>query len=506
MMIDTRGRSGKAAGQHFRRPPWTRSSPGWQKLDAQLEPDHLARLIDRGVAALDLTPLLQSYVGRGSLAWPPDLMLKIVLFEIQRGRNSPAQWYLDTKENIALQWLGWGIRPARSVWYLFAFRIQRYLDRWNQEMLHQAQQRGWTTGRRVALDGTLVEANASRHHLLNHEQVHQRCQVLAAACQADSNGTPPLEQPYWLATTPATRQRQKEQYDVAQTKLNERLAENHQRMPSKRPDDKHVRISVTDPEADLGKDKLKVYRPLYNVQYVRDLDSPFLLGYETFARSSDTGTLVPLMRRTQQLTGRLPEEALVDSGYLTALDLADAQELGVALYGPWKENDYSEQESRPAPQWSKDKFVWDAAAREYRCPEQQPLPLLGVQNRPRSLGRTEKLELYRADATICTACPRKAQCCPRSRSGRNLSRSEHEELIEAHRRKMATPEAKERYRLRRQTVEPSFADAKQHRNYRRVHGRGLAKAKSQTALTVLAHNLHELAKAILGAGPPKPKT
>src|SRR5207245_8501820 len=59
---------------------------------------------------------------------PPDLMLKIVLFEIQRGRTSPAQWYQDTKENIALQWLGRGIRPARSVWYTFAFRVGPSLE------------------------------------------------------------------------------------------------------------------------------------------------------------------------------------------------------------------------------------------------------------------------------------------------------------------------------------------------------------------------------------------
>ena len=83
-------------------------------IDAQLEADHLARLIDQGVDRLDLTPLRRSYTGRGTRPWPPELMLKIVLFEIQRGRTSPAQWYQDTKENLALQWLGRGIRPARS--------------------------------------------------------------------------------------------------------------------------------------------------------------------------------------------------------------------------------------------------------------------------------------------------------------------------------------------------------------------------------------------------------
>ena len=492
MMLGAWRRPGKAAAA-FRQPLWTRTSPKWLELDQKLEADHLARLIDRGVELLDLTPLEQSYAGHGSLPCPPKLLLKIVLFEIQRGRTSPAQWYLDTKENMALHWLGLGIRPARSVWYAFAFRVQPYLDGFNQQVLQHAQSQGHTAVYRGALDGTLVEANASRHHLLNSPQLQQRLETLVEATQADAQGGVPQEQPYWMANTPASRTRQQEQYQTAQTKLAERLAENERRMPSQRQEVKNLRISVTDPEAALGKDKLKVFRPLYNVQYMRDLDSLFILGYETFGRSSDAGTLVPLMQRTQQLTGQLLDEVLVDSGYITALDLADAQKLDIALYGPWKENDYSDT-AAPVKQLRKDEFSWDAAAGEYRCRQGQPLVLVGVQNRSRSLGRTEKLELYRADAATCAACPLKAQCCPKSRSGRNVSRSEHEDLIEAHKSKMETAEAKALYKLRRQTVEPSFGDSKQHRNYRRVHGRGLAKAKGQTALTVLAHNLHELVR------------
>ncbi len=505
-MIDSRGRPAKAATTPFRSPPWTRTTPAWLDLDAQLEADHLARLIEHGVAQLDLTPLSRSYAGRGSPACPPDLMLKIVLFEIQRGRTSPAQWYLDTKENLALQWLGLGLRPARSVWYTFAFRVGPYLDGWNRQVLQQAQAAGLTTGRRASLDGTSVEAHASRHHLLNQEQVGERLQVLDAACHADAAGQEPAVRPYWMARTVPTRRRQQRRYRVAQTHLQERLAENRQRIPSARRDEKDVRLSVTDPEAALGKDKHKVYRPLYNVQFVRDLDSPFILGYDTFAHSSDAGTLVPLLRRTQQLTGQVPETMLVDSGYVTALDLADAQEEGVDLCGPWKENDYSGTEAPAAKQWSKDAFTWDEQAREYRCPEGQPLTFKGVQNRPRSRQRTEKLELYRASPATCAACPRKSQCCPKSRSGRHLNRSEHEALIEAHRAKMETAAAKVLYKQRRQTVEPSFGDAKQHRNYRRVPGRGLDKAKSQTGLTVLARNLWEFVKGLLGVQAQEPST
>jgi hypothetical protein len=137
-MIGCRRRPGKETWNKFAPPPWERTSADWLKIDEQLEADHLARLIDRGVERLDLTALLESYAGRGSKACRPDLMLKIALFEIQRGRAGPALWYLDAKENVAVQWLGFGIRPARSVWYEFAFRIHRSLDGWNREILHEA--------------------------------------------------------------------------------------------------------------------------------------------------------------------------------------------------------------------------------------------------------------------------------------------------------------------------------------------------------------------------------
>ena len=505
-MIRPRGRPAQAARPRFRDPPWARSTPAWLALDAQLETDHLARLIDHGVDRFDLTPLLRSYAGRGSRPAPPDLMLKIVLFEIQRGRTSPAQWYQDTKENLALHWLGQGIRPARSVWYAFAGRVAPYLDGWNQHVLHQARQHGLASGRRAALDGTLVEAHASRHRLLNHEQVQHRRQALDAAVQAVAAGQPLAAAPSWMARTARTRRRQQQQYRRAHAQLTERLAENRQRLPSARQEEKHVRISATDPDAALGKDKFKVFRPLYNVQYVRDLDSPFLVGYDTFAHSSDAGTLVPMVQRARQLLGQSPEDLLVDSSYVTALDLADAREHGVSLCGPWKENDYSARGAPPPKQWGKDRFTWDEAARAYRCPEGQALRLKGVQNRRRSRRRTERLELYQAEAATCAACPQKGRCCPKSRSGRHLHRSEHEALIEAHRQKMATPEAKALYRRRGQTVEPSFGDAKQHRGFRRVHGRGLDKAKAQTGLTVLAHNLWELVKGLLGVGPSKKET
>ena len=73
-----------------------------------------------------------------------------------------------------------------------------------------------------------------------------------------------------------------------------------------------------------------------------------------------------------------------------------------------------------------------------------------------------------------------------------MRRHESQELIDAHRTKMATPEAKAMLRRRGCTAERNFADAKEHRGLRRFSGRGLMRVRAEVALLVLAHNLRTL--------------
>ena len=70
-----------------------------------------------------------------------------------------------------------------------------------------------------------------------------------------------------------------------------------------------------------------------------------------------------------------------------------------------------------------------------------------------------------------------------------IKRTEGEELLEAQREKMLTEEAKTVYRLRAQTVELGFGDAKGNRRVDRFHGRGLRRARGETGLLVMSQNL-----------------
>ncbi len=101
-------------------------------------------------------------------------------------------------------------------------------------------------------------------------------------------------------------------------------------------------VSVSEPEAVPGRDKLKTFRPLYNVQLMYDLDSAFITAYELFACQNDPGTIGPMLERSLELAGKKPRVVLGDSSYAGGPDLALCEQAGVTLYAPVSENDFSE--------------------------------------------------------------------------------------------------------------------------------------------------------------------
>src|SRR5581483_1080347 len=441
----------------FRTPPLQPSSAEWRALDRRLAPEHLARVIARALARLDLSGLWSLYAGFGSPACPPHLLLGAVLFEIQRGHHGPAQWHRHATECAPLRWLLRGLAPSRSCWYQFRDRLSPALLGLAQQAVRQARAEGWTPARRGAADGTLVAANASRHRLLNEATLAQRWQHLQQALAGDARGVPPAAAPRWLAPTAAGRRRQAARYGEARAAMARRQHRNRQKRASKRTAAARLVISPWDAEAAVGRDKEKVFRPLYNVQLLDDLDSPLILGWLVAAQPNDAGLLGPLLRQAREGLGAPVAVAVADAGYAGGADLAAAQAQGTTVYAPWQANDFSG--PKAGKYYPKEQFTWRPQEQAYVCPQGQRLRYQGSSQQQRSGTEKIALQVYRGDAGTCAACPARAQCTP-GKGPRSISRSEHEELIEALRARMQTAEAKQLYKLRKQTVELANADLK----------------------------------------------
>jgi transposase len=488
--LDPHPRQDRPELDRFAAPPWDRQSPQWLQIEDSLPADHLARAIDEAVDRLDLTALFDSYLGVGSKAHRPDLFLKIVLYEIHLGRHSPDQWAQDVRDRRCLQWLGSGITPSRTRCYAFRDRVGPWLETLNRQVLRSAVVQGVTTARRGSLDGTLIAANASRHRLLNLSRLQRRLEELDRVIAADKTGQDPGAIPAWMARSPAARREQRHRFRAARRQLLKQHAENARRSRDRRQEPEKIVISTSDFEAALGRDKEKVFRPLYNLQVVQDLESPLILGHEVFARATDAGTMMPMRQRVQDLTGIRLERLLADAGYASALDLFDCAEAGLDLYAPYQENDQTERRrsKRPQRQIPKSEFVWLAEEQAYQCPRGHRLTRIGQETRERAEGRTLELTTYRCAKEHCQECPLAGRCTG-SAKGRTIKRNEHEDLIVKHQAKMQTAEAKAIYRQRGQTVELRFADAKTYRGLRRFSGRGLERVRIEVGLWVLSHNL-----------------
>jgi transposase len=551
--------------------------PCWLDLDRQLPPDHLARRIRFLVEQLDLDPLLETYSGVGGPIHAPDLLLAFVLFESQNGRRSPAQWFTDSRESIPARWLLRGLRPTRSVFYRFRDHLPAELvDDLIGSVLLRAQAEGYTPAENGSLDGTYTAAYGSRHRLLNRHSLARRLHLLDAAIAGDAvddasggDASCPAEpsqeataaiasptvqprrlpatavprpsrdqaatssqttarcagqprtadRPYWMARTATGRLRQCGRYQQAQRILQARLSDHEQRQHGKsarrRKNADKVVICPSDPEAVLGKDKHKVFRPLFNTQILQDVDSPFVLGYQVYAQVSDSGLLPPMLERTQQLIGRKVKTVRGDGIYASLKDVRYCKENAVALYAPVECDSVAakaaggQQEAgegraagrqgsrgtRKERRFGKEQFDWDEGRQCYRCPQGHLLQLGRIRTKSRDHGEHVEVQEHRCNKEHCQQCPQAKQCTSHPEKGRTVERMVGQELLDEVAARMRTTEGKEEYQKRKQTVELRHGDMRTHRSLDKIRGYGQSRAESEVGLLVLVHDGLTLLKA-----------
>lgn len=433
------------------------------------------------------------YRGVGKLAYDPVVLLKMVLYQLLLGRHSPAQWYADASRNIAMQWVGRGYTPARRTWYDFRDRAGNFIDDLHQQLVTLAIEQGHTEASTAALDGSSVAACASRHRMVNQPTLQKRKTLLDDVICGRLTDESSL--PQWMPPSETGRQDLAARMDRAAKVLGERLAKNEARPSGKRKDPDKVVVSLSDPDAPLGLDKRKTYRPLYTIQKMADPVSHLTLSYMCEASTSDAGMLAPMIDLTLSITGGRLKTVLADGGYCTILDVADMLERGIDLIAPTSESGTTRQSKSVSgeDQIPRSEFCFDAQANCYTCPQGQTLAYKDREKKQRSGGRSLYQSRYQCDAATCGACELASRCLG-GKGGRMVKRTEGEELLEAQREKMDTEVAKAQYKLRGQTIELVFADAKGNRRHDRFHGRGLARVRTETGLLTLAQNLLRLDK------------
>jgi hypothetical protein len=257
---------------------------------------------------------------------------------------------------------------------------------------------------------------------------------------------------------------------------------------SKASEKQKARASSTDPEARIMLQANGAYGPAYNVQISTDAQSKIIVGVGVTQAPADAAELEPAVDRVEANLDQRPQQVVVDAGFTNQATMEAMSEKQIDLIGALVERSGVSPnrlgQRGVSPQFYPQAFEYDGSADCYRCPAGK---LLGYETRERQ-GASLRYR-YRARSSECRVCPFQAQCCPGTKRGRSLVRSEATPEIVAFQAKMETPEAQAIYKQRAGVAEFPNAWIKDKIGLRQFRLRGLAKVTLESLWACLTYNI-----------------
>src|SRR6201984_475819 len=318
---------------------------------------HVSRFIVELVReSLDLKEITGSYLsGLGQPPFDPRMMVALLLHGYASGLYSSRRIAKACRERddflmiVALDPPAFG--PLRALFL---------------QVLKLCETAGLVKLGHVALDGTKIKANASKHKAMSYERMKKReaelkaeiARMLAAAEAADSAEDETFgkdkrgdELPDWAgdkqkrlakiqqamaALEADAKLAAEEERRIEAEKEQQRQAEGRKKPgkpaapPSDEPDPKSQR-NFTDPESRIMKSK-DGFVQAYNAQAAVDAGAQIIVAHELTQCGNDQGQLVPLIEAIDSNLGRKPEQASADSGYCSEANLAALEAHGIDGY------------------------------------------------------------------------------------------------------------------------------------------------------------------------------
>src|SRR5918994_4161150 len=136
-------------------------------VDEWLPERHLARFVVEVIEGLDLSAMSQSYRGTGSASYHPKLLLGILVYGYATGVVSSRKLERATYDSVAFRFIAANDHPDHDTIAAFRRRFLGAIEGLFVEVLLLAREAGLLKLGTVALDGTKIHANASRHSALS---------------------------------------------------------------------------------------------------------------------------------------------------------------------------------------------------------------------------------------------------------------------------------------------------------------------------------------------------
>jgi transposase len=395
---------------------------------------HLAHFIRNVVSEqLDLSEILDSYSEeRGYPPYHPVMMTALLLYANAVGIYSSRRMARACQERVDFMALTGMQKPDFRTISLFRLRHLEAMQKIFRQVLKLCQKAGLVKLGHVALDGTKMQANASKHESMSYGKMKKAERQLQAEIErwfeeaerldreedqvygADKSGD---EMPEWVADKQQRLEKIRQAKEALEAEARAELKRGpdpkktgHKPKPNGTPRDT-VQRNFTDPESRIMKGS-QGFVQAYNAQAAVDSDSQVIVAQSLTNTGSDAHQMIPMLQQIRNNLGRQAQEISSDSAYCSELNL---------------------------------KAINRRHMRGYIATDRQ--------NKDRHVSR----------------------------------------WVQRMRQRLRQGGWRSRYRLRKQTVEPVFGQIKQARGFRQFLLRGQKKVAGEWSLLCTVHNLLKLA-------------
>jgi transposase/IS5 family transposase len=421
---------------------------------------HLARFVVDIVDQLDLSALTRQYRGSGSAAYHPAVMLGLLIYGYATGVYASRRIEAATYDSIAFRYIAANEQPDHDSLCTFRKRFLNEIETLFVQVLCIARQMKLLKLGTIALDGTKVHANASRHSALSYGHAQKieaqlEAEVKEMLARAEAADQEPLPEGLSIPEELSRREQRLAAIGQAKAQIEARAAErdaqdkadfeakiktreDNSARTGKKPGGKPPappsagvrptdQINLTDADSRIMPAKGKGFEQSYNAQAAVDTESMLIVASTMAQVATDKQQVEPMLEVIAGLPEHLGsvEHLLADNGYFSA---ANVEHCVKAKIEPM----LAAGRDRHHPHWQ-DRFT-------------EPAPL-----------------------------------------------AEPASAVDRMKYRLKTIQGRKLYGLRKQTVEPVFGIIKSVMGFRQFLLRGLASVRGEWNLVAMAWNIKRMA-------------
>jgi len=494
-------------------------------LAEQLIPDTFEWTLDYLIDRMDLSLFEQNYHNdeMGACAYPPRVLLKIIIYSYSKGVLSSRPMEKLCRENIAAKALAEDCEPDHDTIAAFISANHEAVTDLFTQVLMQCAKLGLITGEMFGIDGVKMPSNASKEWSGTIKTLKKKkeklkkhiSRLLLRHRELDKNAeAKKIQKPYkeTMGNDKERRARSIERLEKKLKKLDEFLKTAE---PKKGTSGEEVQSNITDNESARIKSP-HGYIQGYNGIAIADSGNQIIVCAQA-SGSSESGNFPKMLESLEGNMKAITKKkkplkesiCLGDTGFFSEENLQEAKRMGIEVIIPGpqfrqRDPDFEDREKeKEKKRFEKEDFKYEEKKNEFKCPNGKTLRYKGKVKL-----RNNEGEKYQASARDCSQCPLIDKCLKtkrkkakigkgRSRTLYAVTRKYKENLSDKMREKIDNPAYREIYSRRRQIIEPTFSDIAYCKGMDRFTLRGTEKVGIQWKLYCIVHNIGKCIRPLM---------